>query len=383
MVRLSGQRLHPRAATAPLRIGLIAPPWVPVPPPRYGGTESVVDHLARGLQAAGCEVLLATTGDATCPVDRCWTLPRALGTDTADAADAELVHASFAHDELVAAGCDIIHDHTTQGPLRWSKKPGPVPVVTTHYGPFDAASIARCERIVDKVPIVAVSQFQRSTAPHLPVARVIHHGVDIDRFVDLGGGEHLLFLGRMSPDKGVHRAISAARLAGRRLLIAAKMWDDAERSYFAEMVEPLLGPDVEYLGEVGAETKRELLGTAAALVNPISWSEPFGLAMIEALASGTPVVAIRAGSAPEIVDHGRSGFLCDDEADMAIWLTRVDEIDRSVCRSTAVARFSTQRLVADHLRLYPELVTASESTIDLRLSVTRGADDARRAALAP
>jgi glycosyltransferase involved in cell wall biosynthesis len=380
MVRLG--RRPSRVAASPLRIGLIAPPNVQVPPPRYGGTESVVDHLARGLQAAGCEVLLATTGDATCPVDRCWTLPEALGTDI-DPVDDELAHVSFAHHELVAAGCDIIHDHTAVGPMLWAARPGPVPVVTTHYGPFDAAAIALYERIATRVPVIAVSEHQRSTAPSVPVAGVIHHGVDIDRFADGGGGDHLLFLGRMSPDKGVHRAISAARLAGRRLIIAAKMWDRAERAYFAEMVEPLLGPDVEYIGEVGGAAKRELLGTAAALVNPISWSEPFGLVMIEALASGTPVVAFRAGSAPEIVDHGRNGFLCDDEADMAMWLTRIDEIDRSVCRSTAVARFSAQRFVADHLRLYPELIAGREPTIDLRLSFTRGADDARRAALSP
>jgi glycosyltransferase involved in cell wall biosynthesis len=375
-------RQHPRQPSSPLRIGLIAPPWLQVPPPRYGGTESVVDHLARGLQAAGCEVLLAATGDASCPVDRCWILPRALGTDT-DRIDGELVHASFAHRELVAAGCDIIHDHTAIGPLWWAARPGPVPVVTTHYGLFDAAAISLYERIAQKVPVIAVSEYQRSTAPTVPIAGVIHHGVDIDRFTDGGGGDHLLFLGRMSPDKGVHRAISAARLAGRRLIIAAKMWDRSERAYFTEMVEPLLGPDVEYVGEVCGVTKRELLGTAAALVNPISWSEPFGLVMIEALASGTPVVAFGVGAAPEIIDHGRNGFLCADEADMADVLTRIDEIDRSVCRSTAVARFSTQRLVADHLRFYPEVIAGGESTIDLRLSFTRPADDARRAALSP
>lgn len=378
--RLSRQR--PRQASSPLRIGVIAPPWLPVPPLRYGGTESVVDHLARGLQAAGCEVLLATTGDATCPVDRCWTLPQALGTDTG-AIDGELVHVSFAHHELVAAGCDIIHDHTVLGPLWWAAQPGPVPVVTTHHGPFDAAAIARAERTAGKVPIIAVSEHQRTTAASVPVAGVIHPGVDIDGFADGGGGEDLVFVGRMSPDKGVHRAISAARLAGRRLIIAAKMWDRAEHAYFAEMVEPLLGPDIEYVGELAAAAKRELLGTAAALVHPVSYSEPFALVMIEALASGTPVVAPRVGSASEIIDHGRNGFLCEDEADMSTCLTRLDEIDRSVCRSTAIARFSSQRLVADHLRLYPEVIAGSESTIDLRLSTTRAADDARRAALSP
>src|SRR6056297_72441 len=150
MVRRSRQ--HPRQTSSPLRIGLIAPPWVPVPPPQYGGIESVVDHLARCLQAAGCEVLLATTGDATCPVDRCWTLPRALDRD-ADRSAGELLHASFAYAELVAEGCDIIHDHTTLGPLWWAAQPGPVPVVTTHHGVFDRAAVALHERIAAKVPV--------------------------------------------------------------------------------------------------------------------------------------------------------------------------------------------------------------------------------------
>src|SRR6056297_314629 len=215
MVRISRQ--HRRQASSPLRIGLIAPPWVPVPPPQYGGTESVIDHLARGLQAAGCEVLLATTGDATCPVDRCWILPRALGDDDGGT-NGELLHVSFAHAELVAAGCDIIHDHTTLGALWWAAKPGPVPVVTTHHGAFDPSAVALHERIGARVPVIAVSEHQRATAPTVPIAAVIHHGVDVDRFSDAGGGDDLLFLGRMSPEKGVHQAISAARLAGRRLI---------------------------------------------------------------------------------------------------------------------------------------------------------------------
>lgn len=378
LTRLDGWR-RPRTSST-LRIGLIAPPRLTVPPARCGATESLVDHLARGLQAAGCEVLLATTGDARCPVDRCWILPEALGSD-GDGVQAELLHASFAHDELVAAGCDLIHDHTTLGPLVWSARPGPVPVVTTHHGVFDQRALAVHERIDGRVPVIAVSEHQAATVDGVPIVAVIHHGVDVGRLAE--GGEDLVVLGPMSPDRGVHRAISAARLAGRRLVIAGTATGRRERRYFAEMVEPLLGPDVEFVGAVGGQAKRDLLGRAAALVDAGTCAEPFGLAMIEALAVGTPVVSFAVGSAPEIVEHGRNGFLCRDEADMIDWLTRLDDLDRSECRSTAVARFSTQRLVADHLRLYPEVIAGCDPTIEMPLSAARAAHDAGRSAFLP
>jgi glycosyltransferase involved in cell wall biosynthesis len=139
-------------------------------------------------------------------------------------------------------------------------------------------------------------------------------------------------------------------------LIAAKMWEPAERRYFAEQVEPYLGRDVQYLGMVGGAAKYRLIGGAEALLNPIRWAEPFGLVMIEALAAGTPVLAFKEGSAPEIVDHGRTGFICTNEADMAACILRVGEIDRGACRRAAAQRFSTGRMVSDHLALYRSVV---------------------------
>jgi glycosyltransferase involved in cell wall biosynthesis len=160
----------------------------------------------------------------------------------------------------------------------------------------------------------------------------------------------------MSPDKGVHHAISVARQSGRRLLIAAKMWEANERAYFAQVIEPMLGPDVRFLGQVGGQAKLELLAGAEALLNPICWPEPFGLVMIEALACGTPVLAFPQGSAPEIVDHGRTGFLCPDVSDMADRMADIGEIDRHLCRSTVARRFSSDRFVARHVALYRRLV---------------------------
>jgi len=347
--------VHARAPERPLRVGLIAPPWVAVPPPVYGGTELVIDLLARGLLAAGHDVMLFSTGDSTCPVDRRWRYPQALGT-TADLV-AELAHVETAYRNM--ADVDIIHDHTMTGPT-WAELPfDSTPVVTTVHGPFtDEFRRLYATAARRGASLIAISQHQRNSAPEVPIAGVIHHGLDVDTIpVGNGDGGYVLFLGRMHPDKGAHRAIAAARAAGLEIVLAAKMWEPAERRYFAERVKPLLGRDAVYVGECGAEEKFELLAGARALVNPIRWPEPFGLVMAEALACGTPVVAFREGAAPEIVDHGTTGFLSIDEDDLAASLSRIGEIDRGACRAAAESRFSTRRMVNDHVSLYRRLTT--------------------------
>lgn len=348
---------------APLSIGLIAPPWVAVPPPRYGGTEVVIDHLARGLVEAGHRVCLFATGDSTCPMETHWVFPEAVGT-TGSFLD-ELGHVQAAYAEL--AECDVIHDHTLFGPL-WAISNGiPVPVATTAHGEFTPQLTDLYRTFGGHGAVVAISRHQASTAPTVPIAQVIHHGIDVgDTPVGRGDGGYVVFLGRMHPSKGVHRAIRIARAAGKRLLIAAKMWEPAERRYFTEQVEPLLGRDAIYLGQVGGGDKQELLAGAEALVNPIRWPEPFGLVMIEALAAGTPVLAFPEGAAPEIIEHGHTGFLCRDEADMTHRLTEVPAIDRAACRRSAETRFSTHRMVEDHISLYRRLASRRSRAIEDR-----------------
>ncbi len=348
-----------------LHVGLLAPPWVAIPPPVYGGTELVLDHLARGLVAAGHRVTLFTTGDSTCPVDRRWIHRRAVGTT--GAITSELAQVEVGYRQL--AGCDVIHDHTLLGPL-WALTTGvaiDTPVVTTAHGEFTPELTDLYATIGDRVSVVAISRHQASTAPTVPIAKVIHHGIDLDAYpLGAGDGGYVLFLGRMHPNKGVHRAIRVARAAGRKLRIAAKMWEPLERRYFAEVVEPLLGPDAVYLGQVGGREKADLLGGAEALLNPIRWPEPFGLVMIEALAAGTPVLTFAEGAAPEIVDDGITGFICGDEADMVTQLGRVSTIDRADCRRAVEDRFSTQRMVSDHVALYQRLQRTDRREIDLR-----------------
>ncbi|MBW3575051.1 MAG: glycosyltransferase family 4 protein [Actinobacteria bacterium] len=339
-----------------MRIALIAPPWMPVPPPLYGGTEVVVDRLARGFHAAGHEVLLFTTGDSTCPVPRQWVLDRSEHLRMG-AVVPELRHVVHAYE--AARGFDIVHDHTLAGPV-YAQRFDDVNVVTTNHGPFNDELLDIYRVIAPAASIIAISHSQASYADGLPIARVIHHGIDVAEFpVGDGNGGYFLFLGRMAPDKGARRAARIARQAGVRLLIAAKMREPLELEYFDGQVRPLLGGDVEFVGEVGGQQKLDLLAGARALLNPIRWVEPFGLVMIEALACGTPVLTYRQGAAPEIVDHGVTGFLCDVHDEMAEAIHRVDELDRRACRAAVEERFSTERMVADHLDLFDSLVAGS------------------------
>jgi glycosyltransferase involved in cell wall biosynthesis len=340
-----------------VRIGIVSTPWTALPPPAYGGIEGVVDRLARGFVVAGHEVLVAAPGDSTCPVPLVPNAPPADpgGIGLTEVELAHVVRSYRAMDEM-----EIIHDHTLAGPLYRHRLPG-VPIVTTNHGPYRPflrdvyGAMAN-----DDVHLIAISHHQASTAEGIRIARVIHHGIDVDTVpVGDGAGGYFCFLGRMSPSKGVREAILTARKAGVPLRIGAKLQDKGEREYFECAVSPLLGGDVEYLGELNTEQKYELVGNATALLNPIQWAEPFGLVMIEALATGTPVVATPCGAAPEIVDDGVTGFLHDDIDGLAESLAKVGSLDRQRCREEAQRRFSTERMVADHLDLYAGLLAAA------------------------
>jgi len=275
-------------------IAIIAPPWVPVPAPAYGGTEAVLDSLARGLQAAGHSVLLICHPDSTCPVPKAWVIPEE-DTHRMGRASIELENVVGAYE--LAKGSDVVHDNTTAGPLYSARYPN-IPVVTTNHQPFSRTYNAIYGAALPRVMLVAISHSHASSTD-LPVDAVVHHGIDVaDYPYGDGDGGYVALLGRMTENKGVHRAIAIAKAAGVPLKIAAKMREPHERQYFETFVEPHLGDGVEYLGEVDADGKRELLASASALLNPISWREPFGMAMLESLACGTPVVGSPQGAAP-------------------------------------------------------------------------------------
>ena len=337
-----------------MRIGLIAPPWAPVPPTRYGGIEAIIDRLARGLVRAGHEVLLAAPGNSTCPVPHVPGAEDALeGAPVCSDVNTELRHVLMSYAAM--ADVDVIHDHTTAGPLlhRWD---GSAPVVTTFHGPFDP-KMAPIYRGYRGVSTIAISHHQASTAMGVKVTRIIHHGIDVaDVPEGKGDGGYASFLGRMSPEKGPREAALIARAAGVPLKIAAKLREPAERQYFEAKVKPLLSSDIEYLGELGEHDKLALLGGSFALVNPIQWSEPVGLVMIEALATGTPVVATPRGSAPEIIDDGVTGYLRKDPERLAKALLDAADLDRAECRAVACQRFDSDAMVSNHVQLYADLL---------------------------
>jgi glycosyltransferase involved in cell wall biosynthesis len=334
-----------------MRIAIVAPPWLPIPPPAYGGTENVLDALARGLQRAGHEVVLCASGDSTCPVPTASVFERAIGVGSGSSVD-EIRQVLHAYEEI--QDCDVVHDHTLVGPLYSAAFPD-LRVVTTNHGPFNAELSDLYRVISDRVPVIAISEHQASTATGVRIAAVIHHGVSLEDFpTGRGGGGYALFLGRMHPGKAPHVAAQIAREAGVPLKIAAKMNEPAEHAYFEAMVRPLLGPDVEYVGEVDRPTKLALLAGAECLLNPIAWPEPFGMVMIEALACATPVLTTPFGAAPEIVRDGVVGFVRADPADLVEALGRIGEIDRAACRLRVADRFSVERMVDDHVAVYEE-----------------------------
>ncbi|WP_255769978.1 glycosyltransferase family 4 protein [Pseudarthrobacter sulfonivorans] len=348
-----------------MRIGLISAPWIPIPPVGYGGIERVIDSLARGFLAAGHEVLLAAASDSTCPA------PLVPGMRPAEPEQLGFSLSELSHVIRAYAGLhnvDVIHDHTLAGPLV-GRRTSRAPVVTTIHGPLIPASADLYRAMAGDTAIIGISRDQASRVPDVPITRVIHHGMDVAAVPEgSGDGGYACFVGRMCPDKGVVEAIQIARRAGIPLRIAAKMREPEEIEFFRSAVEPLLGTNEEFLGELGDADKFALMGDAMAFLNPIQWSEPFGLVMIESLATGTPVVGTPIGSAPEIVDHGRTGFLAPTE-ELHNFLPLAAALDRAHCRDRALKLFSTERMVANHLDLYSNLVEKSRAGVPVGSSL--------------
>jgi glycosyltransferase involved in cell wall biosynthesis len=344
----------PSGRAPALRIGLIAPPWIPVPPTTYGGTELVVDTIARGLAEAGHDVVLVATADSTCPVPRISvfeTAPRPMNT-TAE----ELRHVQGAY-EALAGQVDVIHDHTLVGPV-WALAAGvTTPIVSTAHGIINDLTRGTYAMTGKAVRLTAISFRQQQLAGDLPFHDVIHHGLDPARFdPGPGDGGYLMFVGRMSFEKGVREAVLIARGAGLPILVASKMREDVELDYFEREVRPVADSSVVLLGELSPAERDAYLRRAIALVNPIAWEEPFGLTMIEALALGTPAIVTRRGAAPEIITDGATGFVVDDVEQGVAAVARIGEIDRDVCREAVESYFSSQRMVGQYELLYRDVL---------------------------
>lgn len=343
---------------APLRIAMVAPPWFEVPPSGYGGTEAVVAHLVDGLVARGHHVTLVGAGR---PGTRAQEfVPVFDDPPTAHLGDPmpEVIQAAAAARLLEEADADVVHDHTLAGPLLARGRGAPT--VVTMHGPVAGWSGEYYRRLGDTIDLVAISDSQRRLAPDLPWVGTVHNAIDVATFpYRERKDDYVLWLGRFNPDKGVHIAIDTARAAGRRIVLAGKLNEAAEREYFDEMVRPRLGPDVEYVGEADATLKRELLAGARAMLFPIQWDEPFGMVMIEAMACGTPVVATRRGSVPEVVRHGETGIVVDREEDLVHALELAEDLDPAAARRHVEQRFDLDVMAAGYEATYRALLSAA------------------------
>jgi glycosyltransferase involved in cell wall biosynthesis len=344
-----------------LRIAMLAPPWIPVPPPGYGGIEEVVRLLTAGLTDQGHDVTLFAPPGSKAPAAVVPVL-EAPHPEAIEHAQYEADHVACAFAAIDAAAergepYDVIHDHTGHTALAMADRIA-TPLVHTLHGPFTADARAFYARHGRKGCIVAISQAQLDDAPpEMGGGRVVHNPIDCSEWPFRAEKDDLLlWIGRMSPDKGPHRAISVVRAAGAPLVLAGPVQPGQER-FFAEEVEPRLGDGVEYIGEAGSERKRELYLRSRALLMPIRWKEPFGLVMVEALACGTPVIAFPEGSAPEVVEHGRTGFVVEDEEAMAAAVGRLREIDPETCRASCEERFGVDAIVRGYEEVYAEAMT--------------------------
>jgi glycosyltransferase involved in cell wall biosynthesis len=339
-----------------MRIAQVAPLYESVPPQLYGGTERVVSYLTEELVQQGHEVTLFASGDSQTRARLIAPCSRSLRLNPT-CLDQLCSHMVLLDQVLErAAEFDVIHFHIDYLHFPTTRQCR-TPHITTLHGRLDLPDLPALYQRFDDVPVVSISNAQRRPLAWINWQGTVYHGLPDDLYPFHPQAEnYLAFVGRIAPEKRLDRAIEIARRCGRPLKVAAKV-DRVDREYYERTIKPLLdGPDVEYVGEIGEQEKNDFLGNAAALLFPIDWPEPFGLVMIESLACGTPVVAWRCGSVPEVIADGVTGFVCESIDQAVLGVERISELSRARCRQEFETRFRAARMAEDYVRIYSQLI---------------------------
>ncbi len=349
-----------------MRIAQVAPLYESVPPRFYGGTERVVSYLTEELVRQGHEVTLFASGDSSTTAKLISRCPQALRLNP-HCIDQFAHHVLMLEEVLKRCGdFDLIHFHIDYLHFPWSRRSN-LPHLTTLHGRLDIPDLVPLYREFDDMPVASISDAQRRPLPWLNWQATVHHGLPSKLYtLHTETGRYLAFLGRISPEKGVDKAIEIAKRTGIKLKIAAKV-DRVDQSYFEQTIRPLMDSRwVEYIGEITDREKDEFLGNAFALILPLNWPEPFGIVMIEAMACGTPIVAFRCGSAPEVIEHGITGFLAEDVNTAVAALNRISTLSRQRCRERFEERFTAERMCRDYLGIYERLLRRETVFMELQ-----------------
>lgn len=338
-----------------MKIAQVAPLYERVPPVAYGGTERVASYLTEELVRQGHEVTLFASGDSLTRAELVAPCPEALRLSSR--CTDPLIYHLLMLEQLAARAYDFdfIHFHVDYLHFPSSRRQN-IPQITTLHGRLDLPDLVPLYQEFSEMPVVSISDSQRQPLPWLNWQGTVYHGLPEDLYtLQEKPGQYLVFVGRISPEKGVDDAIEIARRAGREIKIAAKV-DRVDREYFAQVIRPLLDqPHVDFVGEVGDSEKNRLLGGALAVLAPVNWPEPFGLIMIEALACGTPVIAYPRGSVPELIADGATGFIVKGVDEAAAAVDKAPGLSRKLCRRVFEQRFSVARMARKYVSIYTSL----------------------------
>jgi glycosyltransferase involved in cell wall biosynthesis len=349
-----------------LRVGVVVPPMLAVPPTGYSGTERVVASIVDELQRRGHEVTLFASGDSKVDCELVPIIPQSLWSIDYRGDVSAFLQLSAATVWREHERFDIIHSHLEHHGFLFARH-CPTPVVATLHGRLDVAGIPQLLEEFRDVPLVSISESQRRWRPDANWVATIHHGLPLESApFNAGEGDYLAFVGRITPEKGVADAIDLARRAHLPLRVVAKVYDQHEKEHFAEVVQPAIDEGVvQFLGELAPLERDPIIAGARATVMLGGWPEPFGLVAIESMATGTPVIARRAGALTETVEHGVDGYLVDDvdEAALAVELSRT--LDRSAIRRRALERFTPRRMVDQYEEVYHRLIEARHAPAKL------------------